>query len=258
MLHGGGQTRHSWSGTAAALTGVGLAPINVDMRGHGESDWAPTADYSVTAFATDIAAIISGMPAKPALVGASLGGLTGIMLGGSVAPGSINALVLVDIVPRMNLDGANRIRDFMVDRMDDGFASLEEVADAVAAYNPHRPRPANLEGLKKNLRLKDGRWFWHWDPRFIKRGIDGLTSTKSEVRNGELLTAALRKIDAPLLLVRGRLSDVVTEAEASRFLDEFPHAEYVDVNAAGHMVAGDRNDVFTAAISDFLLTEQAS
>ena len=52
-------------------------------------------------------------------------------------------------------------------RAPDGFATLEEVADAIADYQPHRPRPRHLDGLAKNVRLgDDGRYHWHWDPRF--------------------------------------------------------------------------------------------
>ena len=43
-----------------------------------------------------------------------------------------------------------------------------KAAQAVAEYLPQRPRPKSYEGLKKNLRLSpDGRWRWHWDPRFL-------------------------------------------------------------------------------------------
>ena len=49
-------------------------------------------------------------------------------------------LVLVDVAHRLEESGRERIGDFMIGSVD-GFASLEEAADAIAAYNPHRPRP---------------------------------------------------------------------------------------------------------------------
>ena len=252
LLHGGGQTRHAWTDTARALVRNGHTAVPVDLRGHGDSDWAPDGDYELSAIAGDIASLCDDFDDKPILVGASLGGITGLMLEGEVAPGSLRALVLVDIVPRMNTVGANRVVAFMSERMDEGFASLDDVADAIAAFNPNRPRPTDLTGLTKNLRQRDGRWFWHWDPSFI-RAAQG-TSEQKQIRNPQLLTDTLRRVEVPLMLVRGRQSDLVTDAEVAEFCEEFPHAAFHDVAGAGHMVAGDRNDAFSAAVVEFIST----
>jgi pimeloyl-ACP methyl ester carboxylesterase len=56
----------------------------------------------------------------------------------------------------------------------------------------------------------------------------------------------------PTMLVRGRLSDLVTQDEVDEFLKMVPHARYVDVKDAAHMIAGDKNDVFTDAVAEFL------
>jgi peroxiredoxin len=247
LLHGGGQTRYSWGGTAEALAYAGWQAITVDARGHGESEWAPDKDYSLTSFAEDVRRIIDDLGRAPVIVGASLGGLTTVLLEGEMAPGSARAVVLVDVVPELESAGTDRIKDFMVDRLFDGFSSLEEAAAAVAAYNPHRPPPSDLRGLAKNLRERNGRWYWHWDPGFM-------SSTKgvSEVSDIARLRAAARGLTPPVLLVRGRMSDVVSEDGVRSFLADCPHAQYVDVSGAGHMVAGDRNDSFTSAVVDFL------
>ncbi len=252
FLHGGGQTRHSWGGAAAAVADRGWQGITVDLRGHGESGWAADGDYRVLSFAGDVREVLRGLPPGPVLVGASLGGFTSMVLAGELVPGIARAVVLVDIVPDMEPAGADRIRDFMVDRSSSGFGSLEEVADAIAAYNPHRPRPADLDGLRKNLRLRGDRWYWHWDPAFM----DTASSLRpSEVMDVERMHAAVGQIVAggvPVLLVRGRMSDLVSQRKAGEFLARFPEVEFVDVSGAGHMVAGDRNDAFTRAILDFL------
>lgn len=249
FLHGGGQTRHSWGGAARTLAARGHYAVTLDMRGHGESDWNAEGGYQLRTFADDARAVIDELGARPALVGASLGGMTGVMLEGDRHPGSISALILVDIVPRMNPAGADRVKEFMMANAFTGFASLEEVADAVAAYNPHRPRPSDLNGLKKNLRERDGRWYWHWDPAFIEMGMSEPTR---EVRDPEMMSRAMAAVTVPVLLVRGRQSDLVTEAGAAQFLAEYPDASFVDVSGAGHMVAGDKNDVFTDAVVSFL------
>lgn len=252
FLHGGGQTRHSWGSTARILAEAGRHAISVDLRGHGESDWAPDGGYELTDYAGDIAELLELLAVRPVLVGASLGGMTAMMLEGDVRPGSLRALVLVDIVPRMNIGGADRVKSFMTANVDQGFASLDEVADAIAAYNPHRPRPSDLSGLEKNLRRRGDRWYWHWDPKMLGPAEDPGALRDRQVRNGDLMAEVLGRVRVPMLLVRGRMSDLVTEDGARQFLEEFPHASFVDVSGAGHMVAGDRNDVFTAAVVDFL------
>lgn len=204
FLHGGGQTRRSWGRAAAAVAERGWQAVTVDLRGHGESDCSPDGDYRVERFAGDVVRVLEHLPPEPSIVGASLGGFTAMLLAGEVAPRVARAVVLVDIVPEMNPVGASRIHEFMTDRMRSGFASLDEVADAIAEYNPHRRRPADLDGLRTNLRERDGRWYWHWDPKFI----DGTAAAPPiEVTDAERMHRAVGSILAdgvPMLLVRDR------------------------------------------------------
>jgi pimeloyl-ACP methyl ester carboxylesterase len=247
FLHGGGQTRHAWGGTASALARDGRLAITLDLRGHGESEWASgDAPYRLECFAADLCAVIGQLASPPALVGASLGGLTSLLAVGEAEVPLACAAVLVDIAPRIEPEGAQRIVDFMVGRPD-GYGSLDEVADAIAEYTRHRSRPRDLESLKKNLRqLENGRFTWHWDPRFM--GADG----PAEIVDRERLFAAARRLVLPTLLVRGRESDILSDHGVQEFLSYLPNAQYVDVGGAGHMVAGDRNDAFTEAVRGFL------
>jgi peroxiredoxin len=252
FLHGGGQTRRSWGRAAAAVADRGWQAVTVDLRGHGESDWSEDGDYRVVAFAADVLEVMRQLPPQPVLVGASLGGFTAMLIAGELSPNSARAVVLVDIVPEMNPSGATRIHGFMSDRMVSGFDSLEEVADMIQQYNPHRSRPDDLDGLRANLRHRDGRWYWHWDPKFI----DGTAAAPPiEVTEPDRMNAAVGAIlrdNVPMLLVRGRMSDLVTQDRADAFLSRFPDVEFVDVGGAGHMVAGDRNDLFADAIVGFV------
>jgi non-heme chloroperoxidase len=246
LLHGGGQTRYSWRRTAQALAASGRTAVALDARGHGDSDWHPDQDYSLDAFASDLLAFVATLEAPPVLVGASLGGMTALTAVGE-HPGLARGLVLVDVVVQVERKGVDRIRDFMSARPD-GFASLEEAADAIAAYNPLRPRPRNLDGLRKNLRLgDDGRWRWHWDPSFMRIG-DEPQREIDPLRLG----AAAAGVTIPTLLVRGAHSDVVSDAGVADMLQRIPTARVADVAAAGHMVAGDDNDVFATALEGFL------
>jgi len=252
FLHGAGQTRRSWAKAATAVAGRGWQAITVDLRGHGESDWSSDGDYRVVSFASDVREVLRTLPPRPVLVGASLGGFTSMLLSGEISPGIAGAVVLVDIVPEMDESGARRIFDFMADGMESGFSSLDEVADVLAQFNPHRPRPTDLEGLTTNLRRRGDRWYWHWDPQFIT-GMQTLGPV--EIANHDRLYSAIGTIlndGVPMLLVRGQMSDLVSQQNADRLLARFPQIEFEDVRGAGHMVAGDRNDVFAEAVLDFL------
>jgi pimeloyl-ACP methyl ester carboxylesterase len=252
MLHGGGQTRHSWDRAANSLAAEGWDVVTLDARGHGESEWAHDGDYGVDALAADLLLVrdqlVASTSTLPVLIGASMGGMTAMVAEGEHG-GVARALVLVDIVPRIEQDGVERIGAFM-NSAPTGFESLEDVADAVAAYQPHRQRPNNIEGLRRNVRLaEDGRLYWHWDPAFMRIG-EGL-DVDFETRQRRLSDAA-RRITVPTLLVRGMLSDIVSEEGAAELLELIPGATAVDVHGAGHMVAGDDNAIFVDQTTAFL------
>ncbi len=245
LLHGGGQTRHAWDQTAEALAEAGFRAIAIDARGHGESQWDDRGRYQLEFFARDLMAIVEQQSVPPAIVGASLGGSTAMLAIGTMGL-EVSSVVLVDIAPKIEARGVARIFEFMTAHTD-GFESLEQAADAVAAYLPHRQRPRDLSGLRKNLRQKDdGRLHWHWDPSFIRAMAERNPSERHD------LSDAARRLTVPTLLVRGKLSDLLSEEGARHFLELVPHAEYVDVTGAAHMVAGDDNVRFSQAVVSFL------
>ena len=259
FLHGGGQTRRAWDKTAREVAENGMRAITVDLRGHGESAWVASGNYTFSDYAEDVAAIVRQVEkqfhARPSNVGASLGGLSSLAAELRHGP-LLESLVLVDITPRMNPEGVAKIQGFMGEKMEEGFATLEEAADAIAAYLPHRKRPSSLEGLRKNLRRGDDkRYRWHWDPALV-RGRNNINLGAPELMTE--LRAALPRLHIPALLVRGMQSELVGEEEAREFVELAPAASYVDVRGAGHMVAGDRNDVFSQAVLEFLTDRAAA
>ena len=246
LLHGGGQTRHSWSGTAGQVAARGYEAWTMDLRGHGDSDWAPDGDYTTEAMVEDLDGVCAEIGRPPVLVGASMGGIVGLVSEGSLRPGRLHGLVLVDIATQLESAGIERIVGFM-SAAPDGFATLDEAADAIAAYRPDRPRPGNVDGLRKNLRRGgDGRWRWHWDPAFLS------SKSREGRRDANALGDAARNLTVPTLLVRGRMSDMLSLEGVATFRAQCPHADFVDIAEAGHMVVGDRNDAFTAAVIDFV------
>ena len=245
LQHGGGQTRHAWKGAGERLGAAGYHAVAFDARGHGDSDWAADGVYGQDIMVEDLKCVVAALgDRRPVLVGASMGGGTSLVAVGEDHVDA-TALVIVDIAPRVEPQGVDKIQAFM-SRKPEGFSSLQEVADAIAGYQPHRTRPRTLDGLAKNVRLgADGKYRWHWDPRFRagKRDLD-----KRRVR----LEACARSLTLPTLLVRGGLSDVLSEEGAQEFLKLCPRSEYVNVTGAAHMVAGDRNDIFGNAVIEFL------
>ena len=252
FLHGGGQTRHAWGNSAEQLAQHGFYTICMDHRGHGESSWATLGEYRVFDFAGDLQHVIAQLDEKPILVGASLGGIASLLAETEQEESVAKGLILVDVTPRLETDGVDRIIGFMRGGTA-GFGSLEEVADSIAKYLPHRKRPKDLSGLSKNLRRgEDGRFYWHWDPNMLKTWEPNQYTDEDDRQLKERLQD-VRSIDIPTLLIRGRLSDLVSTETAAEFLEMVPHAEYVDLADAHHMVAGDRNDAFTDSVSEFLL-----
>jgi pimeloyl-ACP methyl ester carboxylesterase len=248
FLHGGGQTRHAWEKTARAVAKAGWRAITLDLRGHGDSGWAPDKDYTIDAFVGDIREVVERLEHAPVVVGASLGGIMATVAEGE-SP-SFRGLVLVDIAVKAEPAGVARVLGFMAANPD-GFASLEEAADAIASYLPHRPRPQSLDGLRKNLRRRDdGRYRWHWDPGFMSR--DQRTRAAS---GQDRLEEAAKNLKLPTLLVRGQRSEILSEEGVRHFRELVPQAKYVDVSGAGHMVAGDENDAFSTAVIDFLASQ---
>ena len=249
FLHGGGQTRHAWGGAAQRIAMTGWRTISLDLRGHGESDWSPSGDYSITTIAHDIREVAQSLDQAPVLVGASLGGSASLHAEAGEDEDLSRGLVLVDITPQANPVGLQRIQTFMLSGMD-GFDTLDDAAAAIAAYTPQRKRATNYEGLKKVLRERDGRYYWHWDPalmRIVKQSGEPQAPTPTPA-NREMLA----RIHVPTLLVRGMLSDIVTDEGVAILTNGIKDVEVVEVGGASHMIAGDKNDQFTDAVVSFL------
>tara|TARA_Y100000590_G_scaffold465767_1_gene639003 strand:- start:5640 stop:6470 length:831 start_codon:yes stop_codon:yes gene_type:complete len=248
LLHGGGQTRHAWGNTGKKLAEAGFHCLALDLRGHGDSDWHSEGDYSIGAYKEDLVSIIKSIGKPAMLVGASLGGMASLALAGdNINSNLCKALIMVDIGIYPDPEGSDRIVSFMLSG-ESGFSSLEEAAKSISNYLPHRKKPKELKGLEKNLRLKeDGKYYWHWDPRFIRR-----RPGSKETGYFDLQLKAAKSVTVPTLLIRGALSDVVTMEDVNYFLSVITHAKFIEIEKAAHMIAGDRNDVFADEAIKFL------
>lgn len=242
LLHGGAQTRQSWGRVPAVLRANGFRPLALDLRGHGQSEWAPDLDYSPDALVEDIQKVIAFIGGPTIMVGASLGGLVS-MLFAARNPRQVLGLILIDVVPRNNPAGVDRIRRFMAANPA-GFSDFDEAVEAVAQYQAHRPRPTKPVGLWRNLRRnQSGRLVWHWDPEFLLRGGHAWSEGLEDY-----LVSEAGRLRVPTALVVGGDSDVVDAAGIADFLQIVPHASVSTVDHATHMIVGDRNDAFSAQL----------
>lgn len=253
VLHGGGQTRHAWEESCAHLGDLGYDVTALDLRGHGESEWAPNQEYGLMHFAADVVAVLPQLGhARTALLGFSLGGLASLYLTAR-HPELCAALMLVDVAPKLEAEGVRRIRDFM--SRHESFGTLDDVVEALRDYNPNRPPDSiRAESLLRNLRQRpDGRYEWHYD-RYFRTPIPEGSEYKSRIMGltHEELLADAAKIQCPTLVVRGAMSDVLSDEGVRELQETIPHAEAAVVDRAGHQVAGDRNDAFLVAITPFL------
>ena len=248
LAHGTGQSRHSWGATVEALGARGLRAIAYDLRGHGESD--RTEGYSVEAHADDLRAVLAQIGAPAILVGASLGGVAMLdAIGDEAGPAAARALVLIDIGHRFAAGGTDKINGFMAGTMG-GFDSLDDAAAAIAEYLPHRKPRRPGGGLLKTLEQRDdGRFYWRWDPAMME-GRPKMDMAAFERK----LSAELRRIAVPTLIIRGANSEILSRDTADEMLAMLPQGQLAEVAGAHHMVAGDDNNAFMAALLTFIDT----
>jgi flavin reductase (DIM6/NTAB) family NADH-FMN oxidoreductase RutF/pimeloyl-ACP methyl ester carboxylesterase len=241
LLHGGGQTRRVWREAARALADAGRYAICLDLRGHGQSQWALDGRYDLDALVADLRLVLAQLPARPVVVGASTGGLVALAaLGEDSALAS--GLVLVDAAPWLEPRGLDRISQLLSSHAR-GFGSLEEAAAAAGELHPGRAAPPDVSGLAANLRKgDDGRLRWHWDPRFL----DGFRPDAARLAEA---AAALRQ---PTLLIHGAESEVVSLEAVQRLVDLIEDVELSRIEGAGHLVAREQVESFNATLMSFL------
>ena len=245
FLHGGALTAHTWDLCCLALRGE-FHCIALDQRGHGDSDWAPDADYSITAQREDIRGFADRLGLdRFVLVGQSMGAINGLAF--AVAhPERLSALVMIDAGPEVRRRGSSRIREFV-----NGGAkpeTLEEIIERALAFNPRRDRQILRRSLMHNLRQQpDGSWSWKYDRRRFQR-----LDHDAHLAERRRLADDLANVTCPVLVVRGAESDVFHQDDAERLAKNFPDGRQITIAQAGHTVQGDNPKDLVAALRDFL------
>src|SRR5580693_3602885 len=243
FLHGGGLTAHTWDCVAVMLR-ERYRCIALDQRGHGDSEWSPVLDYRIGTHVTDIAGFIdaTGLE-RPILVGQSMGGLNSIAYATRHSD-RIRALVVVDVAPDISAPGVDRIRDFSsTPELDSPDAFLERAVK----FNPIRNPAVLRRSLHYNLReTPAGKWTFKHDQR--RRTDDAM---RSFAEDRARLASEVSKIKCPTLVMRGALSDVLTDASAEKFARSLPNGRWVRIEKSGHNVQGDNPRALLDAMHAF-------
>lgn len=245
FFHGGGQSRSAWRGSARRVAESGYYGVTLDLRGHGQSDWAADGDYHVSAFGRDAIALTSQFDRPVTLVGASRGGQAALIGGAASAPGAVRLIMLADVAPDMRDDGVEGIRAFFAESAE-GFDNLDDAADALSRHLG-QPRLPDAGPLGRSMRRDvAGRWHWHWDPATGRREF-----LHPPGENQAVLAAAAR-VTCPVILIRAELSHLLTDAGVARFQTLAPQLDVRWAPGAHHMFTADRNDAFATELLDGL------
>jgi esterase len=243
FLHGGGLTAHTWDCVAAMLRDR-FRCVALDQRGHGDSEWSPVVDYRVASHVGDIEGFIDATALeRPILVGQSMGGLNSIAYAIRHSE-KMRAMVIVDVAPEISAPGADRIRDFAsTPELDSPEAFLERAVK----FNPIRNPAVLRRSLHYNLReTPAGKWTFKHDQR--RRTDDAMKSFQADRTR---LAAEVSKIKCPTLVVRGALSDVLTDDGADKFARSLPNGRWVRIEKSGHNVQGDNPRALLDAMATF-------
>lgn len=243
LLHGGALTAHTWDVVAMGLQSE-FRCIAPDLRGHGDSEWAPDGDYSPDAFRQDLEALLAHLEIqRSVLIGNSLGGATALRYTAHrPASEQPDALVLVDIGPEMREEGRNRLRAFTGGPRE--LDSVDEFVERAMTFNPQR-RPESLRrSLLNNLRqLPSGKWTWKYDPN--RFGTRPMLSTADR-------WADVRRVSCPTLVVRGGRSDMFLDEDAEKLASSLSDGRWIRIDGASHTVQSDRPVALVAALREFL------
>src|SRR6516165_9150897 len=245
FLHGGALTAHTWDLCCLALRDE-FHCLALDQRGHGDTDWAPDADYSIAAQREDVRGFVDELGLDGfVLAGMSMGAINALAFAIHY-PKKLSHLVIIDAGPEIRHPGSRRIRDFV-----NGGAnpeSLDAIIERALAFNPRRDPKILRRSLMHNLRQQaDGNWVWKYDrKRFQQMDRDVHTAERHALADG------LAKITVPTLVVRGAESDVFHEEDAERLAQRLPDGRYVTIPRAGHTVQGDNPKDLAEALREFL------
>jgi pimeloyl-ACP methyl ester carboxylesterase len=207
FFHGHGQTRRIWSIAAQVVAKGGYRALSIDLRGHGDSDWAPDRNYAIEAYGRDIVRVIDQLDRRVSMVGVSRGGWVA-HLAAAWRPDNTRLLVLCDMAPNISIEAPRAYRRFF-DLSRRGYRTLAEAAEDLRAHLGYAvANPAQIRG---GLRERDGLLHWHWDPASGAPEHFEVEPTRTR------LVAEVRDLRCPVVLLRSGQNSMVTDEKLREF-----------------------------------------
>ena len=245
MLHGLRGHARVWEDVAEALCG-NYHVYAMDQRGRGDTDHAPGGDYSTDAFVADLAGFVDAIGLdKFILFGHSMGGRNSMAFAGQY-PERLERLCIVDIGPRIEPTGGNRITEELR-ALPPQFDNFEAALAHVQTGNRFASEPVMRRRLGgQTYQTADGKIGWKFDPEIREQRINGTAAPAAD------LWPALERIPCPTLVVRGTETDLLTRETAQQMIDTLAQGTLVEIERAGHMVFEDNPADFIAAVRDWL------
>jgi pimeloyl-ACP methyl ester carboxylesterase len=258
LLHGGRDHCRNWDWVAAELRGD-YHIIAPDLRGHGDSAWSTSGDYSMSAFVYDLAQLIHQQHLAPCrIVAHSLGGSIALRYAGAF-PENVIKLVAIEGLgpsPTMMAERAargpvERMRSWVAEtrklaaRIPRRYPTLEDAFHRMQDENKHlteaQARYLTLHGAMQN---EDGTYSWKFD-NYV-RAFSPADFTPEE------MCAVWGNIACPILFVNGKESWASNPEKDGR-MGEFKNARVIEFERAGHWVHHDRLEDFVSEVRDFLV-----
>ena len=245
LLHGLRGHARVWEDVAESLCGD-FHVYSVDQRGRGDTDHAPGGDYSTEAFVADVGGFVDAIGLdKFVLFGHSMGGRNSMAFAGKY-PERLEALCIVDIGPKIEPAGGNRITEELRG-LPPQFDTFEAALAHVQTGNRFASEPVMRRRLTGQTQtLPDGKLGWKFDPAIREQRINGTSAPAVD------LWPALEKITCPTLVVRGTETDLLTKETAQQMIDTLAQGSLVEIERAGHMVFEDNPADFIAAVKGWL------
>ena len=248
MLHGLTRNSRDFEHVAARYAGDWRV-IAVDFRGRGMSERDPnSARYMPATYAGDVIQLLDELQIdKAVFLGTSLGGLV-TMIVASVAPERIAGVLLNDVGPELDLSGIDRIKTYVGKPVvfRDWDDAAEQLRSRSGDVHPKYDRAEWLRFAKRICRETDAGVEFDYDMAIAEPFNAGNTG---EVPDGWPYYKALA--GRPVLVLRGELSDLLSDAASERMATEISNVEVVTVPDVGH--APDLGEPVAAAAIDRLL-----
>ncbi|MGZ5130079.1 MAG: alpha/beta fold hydrolase [Caldimonas sp.] len=244
LLHGGGQSAHTWD-VCCLILARRYRCLALDQRGHGDSDWSSEGAYGFDDHAGDVAGFVERLELRrPLLVGMSMGGINATVYASRHA-GRLRGLVSVDVCPDVQFEPVQRLMQGLgAYRF---FASPRDAAQRLSRQGARRSVDLLEDTLAYNLReTDDASWTWKYDPRTLAD-----KSAEQILAPRQAIWGMLDGVTCPVLVGRGGDSEVFSDADAAKFAAHLPHATRVTVAKARHSVQTDNPRGLAAAITAF-------